>query len=60
MRLDKFVCKSTLLNKQQVCIEIAAGKVTVNGKIILDIAHQVHENNDVVFEKHRLIVRPLR
>jgi len=60
MRLDKFVCKSTLLSKQQACIEIEAGKVTVNDKIILDIAHQVHENNNVVFEQQRLISRPFR
>ena len=45
MRLDKFICKSTTLNKQQAVQAIANSELLVNEQIIVDPAFQVHENN---------------
>ncbi|QYK00388.1 pseudouridine synthase [Shewanella psychrotolerans] len=60
MRLDKFVCKSTTLNRQQAVLVISAGEVTVNGNAIVDAAVQVHESNCIEFQGERLLPRPFR
>ncbi|RBW42614.1 16S rRNA pseudouridine(516) synthase [Psychromonas sp. B3M02] len=60
MRLDKFVMKSTDFTKQQAKQVIEAGEVRVNGEIVQEVAHQVHENNEVMFANQRLLARPFR
>ncbi|GIU42608.1 pseudouridine synthase [Shewanella algidipiscicola] len=60
MRLDKFVCKSTRLDRQQAALVIAAGDVTVNGNTIVDANIQVHESNCIKLEGARLVLRPFR
>ncbi|OBU19224.1 16S rRNA pseudouridine(516) synthase [Photobacterium aquimaris] len=60
MRLDKFVCKSTALTKEQAISAIIDGEIMVNGDVITDIATQVHENNDVRQAGARLYPRPFR
>ena len=47
MRLDKFICYSTELDRSQARAEIAAGKVSVNGELCLEEAKQMHENNHI-------------
>ena len=49
MRLDKFVLRSTQLNKKQVVKVIESGLVSVNQQIITDCAIQVHENNHITY-----------
>ncbi|ABZ77837.1 pseudouridine synthase [Shewanella halifaxensis HAW-EB4] len=60
MRLDKFICKSTELNRAQAseCIECA--EISVNGETITEVSFQVHESNSVVFKGQRLVARPSR
>ncbi|SMY15626.1 pseudouridine synthase [Photobacterium aquimaris] len=60
MRLDKFVCKSTALTKEQAIAAIIDGEIMVNGGVITDTATQVHENNDVRRAGARLYPRPFR
>lgn len=68
MRLDKFICKSTELTKAQAIQKIHAGEVSVNGVVsgvgddresIVE-STQVHENNIIVIDHQRLILRPFR
>ena len=60
MRLDKFVCKSTVLTKPEAVELIKAGKVTVNGAIEVNEATQVHENNDLRLNGDILKARDFR
>ena len=57
MRLDKFICKSTDLTRNEATQVIHAGKVVVNKKIITNEALQVHENNTVTLNGQRLKAR---
>ncbi|HJO94816.1 MAG TPA: pseudouridine synthase [Victivallales bacterium] len=54
MRLDKFICKSTELIRNEAVRVIHAGKVAVNDKVITNEATQVHENNTITLNKQRL------
>jgi 16S rRNA pseudouridine516 synthase len=60
MRLDKFICKSTTLNKREAIAEIAAGAVCINGTIETNQAIQVHENNSIILNGERLRARDFR
>ncbi|MGY5453270.1 pseudouridine synthase [Agarivorans sp. MS3-6] len=60
MRLDKFICKSTLLNRLQAQTLIREGQVMVNQKVIKEANAQVHANNCVTMNKQILIARPPR
>ncbi|QYJ87242.1 pseudouridine synthase [Shewanella mesophila] len=60
MRLDKFVCKSTRLNREEAVVVIGAGKVAVNGSVVVDAGAQVHESNCIVFQGGCLKPRPFR
>ncbi|GIU40585.1 pseudouridine synthase [Shewanella colwelliana] len=60
MRLDKFVCKSTALNRQQALLAITAGELTVNGKVAFDAGMQVHESNCIELGGRLLVLRPFR
>jgi len=60
MRLDKFIRKSTALNKEQVLLALQDKQISVNGDLIIDPAFQVHENNKVTFNAQVLVPRPFR
>jgi len=60
MRLDKFVCQSTQLTKIEATLLIQSGQVIVNGKSVLDEATQVHEDNIITLDNHRLKTRDFR
>jgi 16S rRNA pseudouridine516 synthase len=60
MRLDKFLCKSTDLDREAASAAILSHSVTVNGAIATDCAMQVHENNTVCLNGQRLCPRPSR
>lgn len=60
MRLDKFVAKSTALNKLQVLQVIHDQEVLVNGHVIVEATFQVHENNTITLKGEVLISRPFR
>ena len=60
MRLDKFLCKSTDLTKQEAIQRIHAGGVKVNNDDIRDESCQVHENNTVTLDGQVLTLRPFR
>ncbi len=60
MRLDKFVCKSTELAKQEVIPLIKSGAVMVNGVVVVNEATQVHENNRVLLHGQQLKPRAFR
>lgn len=47
MRLDKFICYSTTLDRPAARTQIMAGQVWVNGEPCTEVAKQVHENNDI-------------
>jgi len=60
MRLDKFICKSTELAKNEAIQCIGSGKVSVNGEVTTNEALQVHENNTVRLNNVRLKPRAFR
>ncbi len=60
MRLDKFICKSTDLNKHDAVMCIHDGSVLVNGASVLDESVQVHENNTITLNGQPLMARPFR
>jgi 16S rRNA pseudouridine516 synthase len=60
MRLDKFICKSTTLNRREAIAEIAAGAVCINGAIEINEATQVHENNCIILNGEKLKARDFR
>lgn len=60
MRLDKFVCKSTALNKQQALQAIENNQLLVNEQVITEPAFQVHENNTISLKGEVLTARPFR
>ncbi|CAH0991123.1 Ribosomal small subunit pseudouridine synthase A [Sinobacterium norvegicum] len=60
MRLDRFLCRSTTLNRQQASQRIAAGEVTVNGKPADEARMQVHEDNLITLSGKTLSLRPAR
>ena len=60
MRLDKFVCKSTRLTRDQATAMIADGCVVVNDDVICDVATQVHEDNHICLNGDRLTARASR
>lgn len=60
MRLDKFVCKSTELTKNEAIQRINAGEVFVNGVAVVNEVTQVHENNAVSLNGNKLIARDFR
>ncbi len=60
MRLDKFICKSTELKKNEATRVIHTGRVVVNGEVITNEAAQVHENNTITLNGQRLKARGFR
>lgn len=60
MRLDRFICKSTQLTKDEAIAAIQSGEVFVNGMAVLAPALQVHENNHIEHHGERLIARASR
>lgn len=60
MRLDKFICKSTQLTRNEAIQSIHNGTVFVNGECVTEEAKQVHENNTVALNSERLTPRAFR
>ena len=60
MRLDKFICKSTELSKQQALSALEDRQVLVNGDVIMEPAFQVHESNQITLNDQILTPRPFR
>lgn len=60
MRLDKFICKSTELTKDEAVRCIHLGEVSVNNEVIIDEAIQVHENNEIILNGQILKTRKFR
>jgi len=60
MRLDKFVCKSTELSRNEAIQHIHKGDVSVNGDVIVNEAAQVHENNHITLNSDHLEMRDFR
>ncbi|GAD79054.1 pseudouridine synthase [Vibrio ezurae] len=60
MRLDRFICKSTTLNKIDALFHIKNENVTVNGSIVTKEQTQVHENNIIKLNECILTPRPFR
>jgi 16S rRNA pseudouridine516 synthase len=47
MRIDKFICKSTELTRNEAKKLLKSKEVRVNDEVVTNAAHQVHENNTV-------------
>ena len=60
MRLDKFICKSTELTRNEAKKLLKSGEVRVNGVIEKDAAMQVHENNSITVDGQALTARTSR
>ena len=60
MRLDKFICKSTELTRNEAKKLLKGGEVRVNGDISKNAAMQVHENNDITIDGQTLTARTSR
>jgi 16S rRNA pseudouridine516 synthase len=60
MRLDKFICKSTELTRNEAKKLLKGGEVRVNGDVAKDGAMQVHENNTITLDGQSLTARTSR
>ncbi len=60
MRLDKFICKSTELTRNEAKKVLKSGEVRVNGEVAKNAAMQVHENNIITIDGQQLIARGSR
>ncbi len=60
MRLDKFICKSTELTRNEAKKVLKSGEVRVNGEVAKNAAMQVHENNSVTIDGQKLTARGSR
>jgi 16S rRNA pseudouridine516 synthase len=60
MRLDKYVCKSTELNRSEVSSVLQNHQVKIDNKVFTNGAVQVHENNTVFLDDRALTLRPFR
>ncbi|MFT5758134.1 MAG: 16S rRNA pseudouridine516 synthase [Alteromonadaceae bacterium] len=60
MRLDKFICKSTELTRNEAKKLLKSGEVEVNGQVIKNSATQVHENNIITLDGQVLQARSSR
>lgn len=60
MRLDRFICKSTQLNRQQASTAILAGRVVVENLSDIHPGYQVHEHHRITLDGITLKPRPSR
>lgn len=60
MRLDKFVCKSTDLTKDEAIQRINLGELSVNDQITINETTQIHQNNSVMLNGLTLKPRDFR
>jgi len=60
MRLDKFICKSTELTRNEAKKVLKSGEVRVNGEVAKNAAMQVHENNTITIDGQELTARGSR
>lgn len=60
MRLDKFICKSTELTRNEAKKLLKSGEVRVNGNVEKNAAMQVHENNSITIDGQELTARTSR
>ena len=60
MRIDKFICKSTELTRNEAKKVLKSGEVKVNGEVVKNAATQVHENNTIEIDGQRLTARTSR
>ncbi len=60
MRLDKFICKSTELSRNEAKSLLKKGAVKVNGEVVKNPAQQVHENNEITVGQQVLEARSSR
>lgn len=60
MRLDKFICKSTELTRNEAKKLLKSGEVRVNGEVAKNAAMQVHENNTITIDGQVLTARTSR
>lgn len=60
MRLDKLICISTTLTREQAIESIVSGEVTVDNEIITDVRCQVHIHRDIRLNGEKLTPRPFR
>jgi len=60
MRLDKFICKSTELTRNEAKKLLKLGEVKVNGDVAKNPAMQVHENNTITVDGKLLTARNSR
>jgi 16S rRNA pseudouridine516 synthase len=60
MRLDKFICKSSELTRNEAKKLLKSGEVRVNGEVAKNAAMQVHENNTITADGQLLTARTSR
>ncbi|MGB7786324.1 MAG: pseudouridine synthase [Salinimicrobium sp.] len=54
MRLNKYIANSGICSRRDADIFIAAGNVTVNGKVVTEMGYKVQLNDEVKFDGRRI------
>lgn len=54
MRLNKYVANAGICSRRDADIYIAAGNVTVNGKVVTEMGYKVQLNDEVKFDGRRI------
>jgi len=58
IRLNKFIAHAGLCSRREADIYIAAGKVTVNGKMITEMGFKVRAKDSVVVNGQKILLEP--
>ncbi len=54
IRLNKYIANAGICSRREADTFIAAGNVTVNGKVVTEMGYKVQKNDDVRFDGRRL------
>ncbi|GGG36212.1 hypothetical protein GCM10011414_01960 [Croceivirga lutea] len=54
IRLNKYIANSGMCSRRDADIYIAAGSVTVNGKVVTEMGYKVKKSDDIRFDGRRL------
>lgn len=54
MRLNKYIANSGICSRRDADIYIAAGNITVNGKVVTEMGYKVQLNDEVKFDGRRI------
>ncbi|GLB47797.1 pseudouridine synthase [Neptunitalea lumnitzerae] len=59
IRLNKFIANAGICSRREADVLIAAGNVTVNGKLVTEMGYKVQPTDEVRFDGKRIVAEPI-